>query len=362
MENLDKDQVSTKAFLKSVFGYFQFLGRNWQLLLIVLLIGNFYDLIKNNYTEQSKKFGGKIEFNIDLEGSGQNQLGGMAAAFGLGTATSNEGLMSSTNFPKVILSETVFKHALMTEVELFGKKDLFINFYIDSSDIKQKEWAGNWFRSPSSYGDYKFKKKKLEDFTEYENQIFNDIYIKLETDTHMELEQGTSIYILSAVLSNEELTISWLETLVKATENFYTSIKTVKTKRLIAIQEARVDSLARLLSVNDRSLSRSTFEQPNVVNPYAGMQQTRLTRDNTFLSNLYLTNLNGLESLRNLLVEQSQIFHVLNYPTLPLIPTNRSGISLRLSGLILLVATIFILTLRKSYLDIMSEGEEENGN
>lgn len=351
------DQISTKEFLKSVFSYFGFLGKNWQILLIVLLIGNFYDLFKNNYFKSSVDYGGKIEFNIDLDGGGAaaGGMGGLATAIGLPTGGKNSGLMDATNFPKILLSKTVFQNAFVKEIELYGRKDLFINFFIDSSDIKHKEWAGNLFRGPSSYAQTRFVKKDPADFTPYENQVANDVYLKLKDQTTLEKEQGTSIYILQSVLTNELLTKTWLDLLLSTTEDFYTEMKTLKTRKLIKIQERRIDSLNVLLRSNDRSLSRSTFEQPDVVNPYAGMSQSRLTRDNTYLSNVYLSNLNSLEGLKNLLVEQSEIFHILTPAALPLIPTEKVGISVRLTGLILLVATIFILSIRKTYIEIMSD-------
>ncbi|MCD8538818.1 MAG: hypothetical protein LRY55_02930 [Leadbetterella sp.] len=182
-----------------------------------------------------------------------------------------------------------------------------------------------------------------------------DIYNKLFDNTVMQQEQGTSIYTLSAVISNELLTKTWLELLLTATENFYTEMKTVKTRKMISIQRKRVDSLRTLLSRNDSGLAKATFEQPDAVNPLAGMTQSKLARDNTYLSNLYLTNLTSLDNLNNLLVEQTQFFHVLTPVKLPLDATSRIGISVRLTGLILLVATIIILSIRKSYLDIVSE-------
>lgn len=348
------DQVSTKEFLKSVFNYFKFLGRNWQLLLIMLVGGNLYDMVKNNYFSTTKTYGAAIDFNIDMEGSAQNQLGGLASAF-MGTAANNSGLMDITNFPEIIMSRTVFENALMTEVELFGRKDLYVNFYIDSSDIKTKEWAGNSFREPSPYTKVKFTNKKLEEFTPYENQVMTEVINKLKDNTHMEKEQGTSIYNLSAVISNEMLAKTWVETLLAATEKFYTEMKTVRTRKMIAIQRRRVDSLSSLLRRNDSGVAKATFEQPDAVNPVAGSNLTRLTRDNTYLSNLYFTNLTSLDNLNNLLVEQTQYFHILNPVKLPLDASSRIGISVRLTGLILLVLTIFIISIRKSYLDIMSE-------
>lgn len=353
MDN-NKDQVSTKEFLKSVFNYFQFLGSRWQLLLIMLVAGNLYDMIKNNYFSTTRSYGAAAQFNIDLEGNAQNQFGGLASAF-MGNAASNSGLMDITNFPLIIMSRTVFENALMTETELFGRKDIFVNFFIDSSDIKTKEWGGNLFRAPSSYGEMRFEKKKTSEFTPYENQVMGDVYKKLYNSTAMEKEQGTSIYTLETVISNELLAKTWLELLLSATENFYTEMKTVKTRKMIAVQKKRVDSLSKILRGNDSQLARVNFEQPDAVNPLAGMTQNKLTRDNTFLSNLYFTNLNNLDNLTNLLVEQTQFFHILTPVKLPLDATSRIGISVRLTGLILLVATIIIISLRKSYLDIMSE-------
>lgn len=353
MDN-NKDQVSTKEFLKSVFNYFRFLGSNWQLLLIVLVAGNLYDMVKNNYFSTTRTYGAAIQFNIDLEGNAQSQFGGLASAF-MGGGAANNGLMDIANFPMIILSRTVFERALMTETELFGRKDLFVNFMIDSSDIKTKEWGGNLFRDPSSFTEMKFEKKKPEDFTPHENQVMTDIFNKLYDNTSMQQEQGTSIYTLSGVLSNELLAKKWVEMLLSATESFYTEMKTVKTRKMIAIQKRRVDSLSALLSGNDSKLARVTFEQPDAVNPLAGMAQSRLTRDNTYLSNQYFTNQNSLDNLSNLLVEQTQFFHILTPVKLPLDATSRVGISVRLTGLILLVVAILVISIRKSYLDIMSE-------
>lgn len=350
---MERDQISTKEFLLSIFNYFKFLASHWRVLLIMLIAGNLIDMVKNNYFSTVKMYGGAIEFNIDLEGGGQNPLGGLAGAFmGGGAMPTTGGLSSIANFPQVILSRTVFENALMKEVELYGRKNLLVNHVIDSSDIRTNEWGGNLFRGPSSYADFRFTQKPLKEFTPEENQIMTDVVTKLAEQTNMEKDEG-SIYKLDAVLSNELLTKAWLETLLKATEEFYTEIKTLKTRKMINIQKRRVDSLSMMLRGNDTRLAKATFEQPDVVNPLAASSTNKLNRDNTYLSNLYFTNLSSLDNLNNLLIEQSQIFSILNPVKLPLIATSRAGISVRLTGLILLFAAIVFLSLRKTYLDIM---------
>lgn len=352
----NNDQVSTKEFLKSIFSYFHFLGRNWQVLLIALLIGNYYDSIKNNYFKKATEYGAKTQFNIDLEGNNQSQMGGLAATFGIpGGGNNSAGLLDISNFETVLLSKAVFTEAFFTEIELYGRKDLYVNFFIDSSDIRTNEWGATLFRDASSFAEYRFTKKDFKDLTPYENQILFDVFTKLEDKTTLEKEVGTSIYNLSAVLTNELLTKAWLETLLSATEKYYTTIKTAKTRKLIAIQENRVDSLSHELRKTDRGIAKTTFEQPDVVNPSAIVTQSKLSRDNVYLTNVYVTNLTSLENLKNLLIEQEPMFNVLTPISLPLIASGKVGISLRLTGLILLVATIIIISIRKSYLDIMKE-------
>lgn len=354
----NNDQVSTKDFLKSIFKYFHFLGSNWQILLIAFLVGTLIDTTKNNFYTNLEKYGGMVEFNIDLEGN-NNQMGGLAGALGIQQALSSQGLADISNFTKVMTSETVFKKALMTEVKLFDTTDLFVNFYIDSSGIKEDEWGKKFYRGPLPFSDYVFTEKDIKDFTPYENVIIRSVIEKLEEETFLTKDHESSIYMLQSVMINELLTKTWLEILLNATEDFYTDINTIKTRKLIDIQQRRTDSLAVLLKGVDRGIARRSFEQLETADPYAAANLSRLNRDNTFLSNLYLTNLNSLESLRNLLVEQTQIFHILTPVTLPLKMSVKTGISIWLTGWILLVATIIGISVRKSYKEIMKDEAEE---
>ncbi len=305
-------------------------------------------------------YGGKTVFNIDLEGGGGGQMGGLASAFGLGGGNPSGGLLDAANFSEVLTSRTVFEDALMTEIELFGRKDLLINFVVDSSGIKENQWGGGLFYGPSYFADIRYTKKKPgEEFTRDETMAISEIIGMLEKSTVLEPEQGTSLYNLSAKLENELLTKAYIETLLDATERFYTKMRTIRTRRLIAIQEKRVDSLRSVLYRFDNSLARNTYDQPNLVDPLAASKTTKLSRDASYVSSQYATNMASLDNLKNLLVEQAQVFHVLTPVLIPMVSSNKAGISVRLTGLILLFAAIMIISLRKTYLDVMSE-EPEN--
>lgn len=356
---IQETQVSTKEFLKSVFNFFQHLAKNWQILLIALLIGTAFDLVKNVIFKKDPVFTGETTFHLELEGGGgQNQLGGLASTFGLGGAgpgIKTGELLGATNFKSIVLSVNVFQNAFMREVNVGNKKELFINYYIDSSDIKKNEWAGNLFQDPSPYSNYRFTKKGINEFTPNENLIIGDVYNKIAMDTHVSPVENASLIDITAETTNELLTKVWIENLMATTEEFYKNMKTKKTRQLLEIQERRLDSLAYLVKTTDRKMARVTFDNPNVVDPSGIMKQQQINRDNTYITNQYFTQLVNVENLNRLIFEQTPIFTVLEPVRLPLGILEKTGISTRLGGIICLFASIFIVSLTKTFKEIMSE-------
>jgi hypothetical protein len=356
MSNLSPDQISTREFFKSIFEYFKFIFSKWQILLIGLLIGTAYDLIKNSIFEIEKKYGGIITFHLELDGSGSGGMGqfqGLASTFGIGGSTPKGGdLLGMANFESIMLSVNVFQNAFMKEVKVGNRKDLFINYYIDSSNIKTKEWGPTLFRGASAFASYKFTKKNINDFTPYENQIISDVYNKLFTETLVEPKEKSSLFQLNASTTNEMLTKVWMETLLEVTEDFYKTMKTKKTRQLLVAQQARLDSLSYALKSTDKRLARVTFDNPNVVDPSGVMRQQQLSRDNTYLTNQYFQQMANVESLNRMIFEQTPLFTILEPVRLPLSYYKKIGISTRISGLIMLVVTIIGLSVYRTYLKV----------
>ncbi len=351
-------EIATKDFLKSVISFFISLGKNWQILLIALLVGTCFDLIKNNFFKQTELYTGKITFHLELEGGqAQSQLGGLASSFGLPSAAIGTGgsILSASNFEAIVLSVNVFQSAFMKDVKVGNRQELFINYFIDSSDIKTNEWGGSLFKSPSSYSNFRFKKKKPEDFTPEENLILYDIFMKISQTTRVEPIEGSSLIDISADLSNEILTKTWIETLMITTEDFYKTMKTKKTRQMIAMQQNRLDSLSYLLKNTDKRMARITFDNPNVVDPLGMVKQQQVTRDNTYLTTQYLTQLNSVENLNRLIIDQTPIFTILEPVRLPLLTISKTGIVTRLSGIICLILTVVFLVIKNTFKDIMSD-------
>jgi hypothetical protein len=355
---MEEKQISTKAFILSIVEVFKYLGKYWQLLLIALLLGTAFDLVKSFFFAPPKKYDAKIVFHLELEGGGAtNQLGGLASSFGLGGTGGGGGgdLFGAANFEAIVTSGNVFQKAFMKEIMVGDKKELFINYFIDSSDIKTNEWGKTLFHGPSDYCKYRFTKKTAAEFTPYENMIFADVYTKLYETTKINPQDNSSLFELSSQTSNEILTKRWVEVLLESTEEFYKEMKTKKTRQLLTIQEKRLDSLSYLIKTMDKKIARITFDNPNVVDPGGILKQQQTNRDNTYITNQYLTQMANVEALNRMIIEQTPIFTILEPVRLPLGMIEKSGLNTRLGGVIALLAVIFILLIIRSIKDVLSD-------
>ena len=362
MEYIKEEQISTKTFVLNIFNFILEIRSYWRFLLIALSFGTIFDLTKNIFDKKDVEYSGSITFQLELEGSaGPNQLSGLANSFGIGGGQAKSGdLLGAPNFPEIIKSVKVFQKALMKEIEINGKKELFINYYIEKSDIKKNEWKQGLFDSPSPFLGYKFKPKRPEDFTPFENTLFDQIYSKLALTTDVTPSEHSSLIQISSRTTNEKLTKDWLETLMETTEEFYKDMKTKKTKQLLVLQERRLDSLGYLLKHNDSRLARVSFDNPNVVDPTGQMKQVQISRDNNYISTQYYTQLTNVETLNRLIYEQTPIFTILEPIRFPLKTISKTGIALRLNGLISLFFCFVILIINRTYLQIMEIKEDVN--
>lgn len=360
---IQEEQISTKDLFKKIIGVFRLIGSEWRLLLISIALGTLISILLDIKNFKESQFYGEIQFNLESGSANQNQIGGFAGlanAFGVGGmgggAQSND-LFSGGNFNLVIASKTLYERALMKEVTVGNRKMLFINYYKDSSDIKRKEWGGDFFHEPNKAAiNFRFTPKSPEKFTKVENELMATIYEKLLAQTELKpLDKNSSIMILSATTNNEMLTKIWVETLLKTLEEFYVEVRTKKTRDIYDIQVERLNELQSKLNATDRQLAITTFQNINAVDPTAPMRQQQLNRNNTFVSNQYYTQMATVENLRMLLIHNTPLFTLLQPVRLPLLRKDYTvGGSTKIGAFLGFFLCLMYIIIRKTYQELMS--------
>jgi hypothetical protein len=353
--------IATKELLLNIFSFFDLIFSKWRIWMIAMMVGVVISLIIDLTDEKVIDYKANIVFNLELGGASSNsQLGGLASAFGLpsmsGGGSSGE-LFTSQNFPTIVRSRAVLERVLMKDVVVNGDTLLMMQYVMDSSDIKTNEWAGGLFSEPFTEAiNYKFPKKDPKDFTMLENVIMNSVYEKMMDVTDISVVKSTnSIMIITSILTNELLAQKWVETVLSTTEEFYVEMKTKKTRDMLETQHERLEKIQAELFSADSRLARITFENPYVADPSGTMKQTQISRQSSFLSTQYLTQLTTIESLNRLLLEETPIFTIMEESRLPLQQElQKSGLNLKLFGLALLFLSIFGIAIADTYRKVIT--------
>jgi hypothetical protein len=361
--NLKEQEVSTKEFLAETAKLLRSIGKSWRLLMIGLLSGAIVSFVMDIVNEKETNYIATVSFNLDISGgsSGQNmnQMSGFATAFGIGGFRQSQSgdLLSGANFPTLAKSRIVFEKALMTNVVVEGDTMLMANYYKDSSDIENTEWAGSLFKKPKeNFIDYRFVKKSPDEFTPDENEIVTSLYTYLYDKTNFEGVNSSSLTQLSVIGTNDILAKVWVETLLKTTEVFYKEVKTQKTRNMLVEQQSRLDSLRNLMNGTDSQLANLAFRNPNIINSNAQMKQQQVGRNNSFYSTQYYTQLANVESLNRLLTEQTPIFTIIDPIRLPLmVYSGGLGQSYKLGSILGLVISLVIAIVLNTYREIVGE-------
>lgn len=360
---IQEEQISTKDLFQKIANIFKLIGSEWKILLISIAVGTLVSILLDIKNFKESQFYGEIQFNLESGAPSQGGMGGFAGianAFGvggMGMGAQTNDLFSGGNFNLVISSKTLYERALMKEVMVGGRKTLFINYYKDSSDIKRKEWGGDFFHEPLKAAiNFRFTPKSPEQFTKNENELVATIYEKLQKQTELKpLDKNSSIMILSAITNNEMLTKVWLETLLKTLEEFYVEVRTKKTKEIYNIQVGRLNELQGKLNATDRQLAITTFQSVNAVDPTAPMRQQQLNRNNTYISNQYYTQMATVENLRMLLIHQTPLFTLLQPVRLPLLRKDYTvGGSTKIGAFLGFFLCLIFIIVRKTYQELVS--------
>lgn len=359
-QTIQEEQINTKDLIKKVIGVFTLIGNEWRLLLISIALGTLISILLDVKELKDTDYTGEIQFNLEAGGGQQMNLGGLgglAGAFGMGGGVTSNDLFSGGNFGLLISSKTLYEKALMQEVLVSGKKTIFINLYKDSSDIAKKEWGGDLLHEPNFDAiKYRFQAKPVNDFTKDENIMLSTIYEKLEAQTALQpLDKMGSIMVLSATTNSEYLTKVWLETLLKTLEEFYTEVRTRKTREIYDIQMGRLRELEGKLSSTDRQLANTQFQNQNAVDPTAPMRTMQLNRSNNYVSNQYYQQLAAVEQLKMQLINITPLFTVLQPVRLPLLQrTYTVGGNTQTGAFVGFFLCLIFIIMRKSYQELMS--------
>jgi hypothetical protein len=138
LQPIPEDELSPKEVVEKVLVVKTALFRNWKMILLLPIVGFGIGYAMDTYLKKPNTYEANVVFNLG-GGSQASGLGDVAGLLGLGNAP-DANIFTGENFFYFVKSRPVLERNLMKEVEIHGRKEIFANFYIDSSGIKTSDW------------------------------------------------------------------------------------------------------------------------------------------------------------------------------------------------------------------------------
>jgi hypothetical protein len=306
------------------------------MILLLPIVGFGIGYAMDTYLKKPNTYEANVVFNLG-GGSQASGLGDVAGLLGLGNAP-DANIFTGENFFYFVKSRPVLERNLMKEVEIHGKKEIFANFYIDSSGIKTSDWEER-----PDLQQFHFQNNDIKKLDLNSRIVLNAIVKRAAEATEIaSLDRKSSFIAISTKMENETLAGMWVTTLLKTVEEMYTENQTQKTRKTLRLLQHRADSLASVLGIAEHKLARQMDYSQQIMLPEAKVSANSMERKSTFLQQLYYEAMANAEKMRVSLVREAPLFTEIEGIKVPLDVKSEDKRNAKIGALAgLMIALIF---------------------
>jgi len=291
-----------------LWDYFKELFRRFYLFILIGVL--FFFLVNKYLNSKNSTYEAKLTFMTNEKTGGSlSNLMTMASNFGFNPGESDE--LSTEKLVELLKSRRIIGTALLSEVEINGRRDRLINFYCEEFDC-------DTFFDADSLSRVRFNSRRLSSLSYTQNKILTDIYDEiLENNLVTEASQNGIISIKCNTVS-EKFSKEFTEELISALSSFYVS-KTIErqrsTKRLV---QEYADSINTELSSAEYQLAQWKDKNFRTTKSKGYLEELRLLRKVENLALMYSESLKNLELAKFDLLNNTPVLQVIDRPTYPL--------------------------------------------
>jgi uncharacterized membrane protein len=336
LQPIPDDELSPKEVVEKVLVVKTAIFKNWKMILLLPIVGFGIGYAMDTYLKKPNTYEANVVFNLG-GGSQASGLGDVAGLLGLGNAP-DANIFTGENFFYFVKSRPVLERNLMKEVEIHGKKEIFANFYIDSSGIKTSDWEER-----PDLQQFHFQSNDIKKLDLNSRIVLNAIVKRAAEATEIaSLDRKSSFIAISTKMENETLAGMWVTTLLKTVEEMYTENQTQKTRKTLRLLQHRADSLASVLGIAEHKLARQMDYSQQIMLPEAKVSANSMERKSTFLQQLYYEAMANAEKMRVSLVREAPLFTEIEGIKVPLDVKSEDKRNAKIGALAgLMIALIF---------------------
>ena len=343
-----------KEIIYSGIGLFKFLLKRWWVIGLAGIIGGCLGIWYA--AKQKAKYESRLSFFLEDSGGGLSGALSLAAEFGLNIGSSNKSVFSGDNITTLFLSRTIVEQLLLSPDTTNGKVATFADRYMQINDLQKT------FTNHPRLGTVRFPLGLVrEKFSYAQDSILYTFYKKI-TETDLEIgrpDRKLSMYEVKMTTPEERFSKVFTERLVKTACDFYTELRTKKSKANLDILEAEANRMRG--SAKSAIQSKAAIADINL-NPALQHQgaliQTRQL-DASAYGAAYGELFKNLEIARYQYMLDVPLVQIIDAPRYPLNKIKPGKLATGIKGGILFVFLAVVLLLITRYINTLRK--EMNG-
>lgn len=253
--NINIDQNTSISVTRNLQTFFNFIFRNWLILLIVGILAGLGGIVYATF--QKTHYKSHLTFALD-EGNSGGGIGNflnLASQFGLNIGGGKD-MFAGDNILDIMRSRRMVEKVFLT-VDTFNNKPYsLIEYYLEITGQR---------KSNSKIKNIKFPvDQPRPSFSYQQDSLLYKTYLQFSKSSLFaeRPDRKLSIYEVSVSSPDEKFTKDFTDRLVAETNNFYTEIRTKKAKETLNILEKRVDTMKR--NLNSSIANKASVQDVNI--------------------------------------------------------------------------------------------------
>lgn len=336
------DAVSIRDLVLKLISWYRYLLKRWIVIVIIGALGaglGFgYASIKDPIYTATTTF----VLESGDNGNALGQYAGLASMVGIDIGGSGGGIFQGDNILELYKSRAMIAKALLTEVELDGKHELLIDYYIHFNKLKET-WKDKPALSSLNFKDTVGQsgagKNRLKD------SVINSIVASINKNNLIvdKLDKKLSIIKVDVKSKDEFFAKAFNDQIVQNVNDFYVQTKTKKSLENVNILAIKVDSVRAVMNGAIYTSAAVLDATPNL-NPTRQLQRSVPIQRSQFSAETNKAVLSelvkNLELSKMSLLKETPLIQIVDQPTFPLQKQTASRIVFALvTGVIVVMLT-----------------------
>lgn len=349
----EADEISLKELILKLQEWYRYLLSKWVIIIITGIIGGVAGLAYAYY--QKPVYTAELTFVVEGNTSGGN-LGsytGLASQFGINMGNGGGGVFEGQNLFEFMKSRLVIEKALLTSVDVKGRKLTLAEYYINMKGLREE-----WLKNPKLKDIHFLPGEDPKEFSLVKNALIRGFHNTIVAKNLIvdNKDKKSSIISMSVTSEDELFSKYFTEVLAKEVSDLYIDTKTRKSVQNLANLKYQVDSVRREFNTAISDVAYSIEANPNANPARQSLQVPHQRKQVDAQANqaMLVELMKSLAVSQITLREETPLIQMIDKPVLPLPRQDSSKPKgLILGGILGVFIAVFFLVVKKIFERIM---------